>query len=213
MEAGFSSPVDKGASAQGIRLPGERDKDKDVDSCVDNECKIPEADATSAAVPSTEPAGKSLTESCNNSLPVRGDGNIMCSASEIVDVPVAGVSRHIQETSISCLDSTHTPPASGSYSSSLLSEAIASSGEDPVAPLLPSLPDDIAWRSLLQVPRSCIHQMRQVSRRWHASVASSEYFAARKSLGLTEAWLYASISDWQVSIGIRAQRIVLNWLP
>lgn len=51
---------------------------------------------------------------------------------------------------------------------------------------------------IMQVPRSSIQSMRQVSRRWRATVATEEYFSARRRLGLTEPWLYASISDWQV---------------
>ncbi|CAI5465319.1 unnamed protein product [Closterium sp. Yama58-4] len=72
----------------------------------------------------------------------------------------------------------------------------AINGEDQ-PPFLPGLPDDLAWAILLRVPRSNLQVLRAVCRRWHDSLGSSLYFQARKRLGLTEPWLYASISDWQ----------------
>ncbi|CAI5480951.1 unnamed protein product [Closterium sp. Yama58-4] len=72
----------------------------------------------------------------------------------------------------------------------------AINGEDQ-PPFLPGLPDDLAWAILLRVPRSNLQVLKAVCRRWHDSLGSSLYFQARKRLGLTEPWLYASISDWQ----------------
>ncbi|CAI7766134.1 unnamed protein product [Closterium sp. NIES-53] len=72
----------------------------------------------------------------------------------------------------------------------------AINGEDQ-PPFLPGLPDDLAWAILLRVPRSNLQVLKTVCRRWHDSLGSSLYFQARKRLGLTEPWLYASISDWQ----------------
>eukprot|EP00270_Netrium_digitus_P001672 TRINITY_DN1182_c0_g1_i2.p1 TRINITY_DN1182_c0_g1~~TRINITY_DN1182_c0_g1_i2.p1 ORF type:complete len:428 (+),score=83.02 TRINITY_DN1182_c0_g1_i2:98-1381(+) len=66
-------------------------------------------------------------------------------------------------------------------------------------PLIPGLPDDLALDVLLHVPRWQVPQLRCVCRRWRDLVGSEAFYSARVVTGLAEAWLYASVSDWQGS--------------
>ncbi|KAL5982061.1 hypothetical protein ACLOJK_016130 [Asimina triloba] len=56
--------------------------------------------------------------------------------------------------------------------------------------LIPSLPDEISVQILARLPRICYLNMKLVSRRWQAAIASTELFQIRRELGTTEEWLY-----------------------
>uniref|UniRef100_A0A1J3IRW4 F-box/kelch-repeat protein n=1 Tax=Noccaea caerulescens TaxID=107243 RepID=A0A1J3IRW4_NOCCA len=56
--------------------------------------------------------------------------------------------------------------------------------------LIPSLPDELSIQILARLPRICYSSVRLVSRKWKSAVTTSEIYSLRKSLGITEEWLY-----------------------
>ncbi|GLT32944.1 hypothetical protein SLA2020_075710 [Shorea laevis] len=56
--------------------------------------------------------------------------------------------------------------------------------------LIPSLPDELSIQILARIPRVYYFNLRVVSKKWKATIMSSELFKLRKELGLTEEWLY-----------------------
>ncbi|KAF3587372.1 hypothetical protein F2Q69_00027319 [Brassica cretica] len=56
--------------------------------------------------------------------------------------------------------------------------------------LIPNLPDELSIQILARLPRICYSSVRLVSRRWRSAVSTSEVYALRKELGITEEWLY-----------------------
>ncbi|CAA7047886.1 unnamed protein product [Microthlaspi erraticum] len=56
--------------------------------------------------------------------------------------------------------------------------------------LIPSLPDELSIQILARLPRICYSSVRLVSRKWKSAVTTSELYSLRKSLGITEEWLY-----------------------
>ncbi|KAL2317737.1 hypothetical protein Fmac_031613 [Flemingia macrophylla] len=56
--------------------------------------------------------------------------------------------------------------------------------------LIPNLPDELSVQIIARVPRICYYHVRLVSRRWKATIMSSELYKVRKELGTTEEWLY-----------------------
>ncbi|RDX81808.1 F-box/kelch-repeat protein, partial [Mucuna pruriens] len=56
--------------------------------------------------------------------------------------------------------------------------------------LIPSLPDELSLQIISRVPRICYYHLRLVSRKWKATIMSSELYKVRKELGTTEEWLY-----------------------
>ncbi|KAI4307347.1 hypothetical protein L6164_030548 [Bauhinia variegata] len=59
--------------------------------------------------------------------------------------------------------------------------------------LIPSLPDEVSLQIIARIPRICYFNMRLVSRKWKATVMSSELYKVRKELGTTEEWVYLLI--------------------
>lgn len=56
--------------------------------------------------------------------------------------------------------------------------------------LIPSLPDEIAVQILARLPRVSHYNVKLVSRKWRATIMSSDLFKLRKELKTTEEWLY-----------------------
>nr|KYP47496.1 F-box/kelch-repeat protein At1g22040 family [Cajanus cajan] len=56
--------------------------------------------------------------------------------------------------------------------------------------LIPNLPDELSILIIARLPRICYYHVRLVSRRWKATIMSSELYKVRKELGTTEEWLY-----------------------
>ncbi|CAJ1971804.1 unnamed protein product [Sphenostylis stenocarpa] len=56
--------------------------------------------------------------------------------------------------------------------------------------LIPNLPDELSLQIIARLPRICYYRIRLVSRRWKATIMSSELYKVRKELGTTEEWLY-----------------------
>ncbi|TKY56230.1 F-box/kelch-repeat protein [Spatholobus suberectus] len=56
--------------------------------------------------------------------------------------------------------------------------------------LIPNLPDELSLQIIARLPRICYYHVRLVSRRWKATIMSSELYKVRKELGTTEEWLY-----------------------
>ncbi|XVF36779.1 hypothetical protein REPUB_Repub19eG0087900 [Reevesia pubescens] len=56
--------------------------------------------------------------------------------------------------------------------------------------LIHSLPDELSMQILARLPRIHYFNLRLVSRKWKATVMSSQLFKLRKELGMTEEWLY-----------------------
>lgn len=72
--------------------------------------------------------------------------------------------------------------------------------------IIPGLPDDVAYNILLRVSRSEFFRIKAVSKGWCEILSSQQFYDARALQGLSEPWLYASISDWKV-------RHTSNFLP
>lgn len=62
--------------------------------------------------------------------------------------------------------------------------------EDYNCRLIPNLPDELSIQILARLPRISYSSVRLVSRRWRSAVSTSEVYALRKELGITEEWLY-----------------------
>ncbi|KAK7321144.1 hypothetical protein VNO77_31455 [Canavalia gladiata] len=56
--------------------------------------------------------------------------------------------------------------------------------------LIPNLPDELSLQIIARLPRICYYHVRLVSRKWKATIMSSELYKVRKELGTTEEWLY-----------------------
>lgn len=69
-------------------------------------------------------------------------------------------------------------------------QKMSSSTDENSARLIPSLPDEISILILARLPRICYFNVRLVSKKWKATIMSSEIFKLRKELGTTEEWLY-----------------------
>ncbi|XP_072959782.1 F-box/kelch-repeat protein At1g55270-like [Typha angustifolia] len=63
------------------------------------------------------------------------------------------------------------------------------------SPLLPGLPDDLAIACLIRVPRAEHRKLRLVCKRWHRLLAGNYFYNLRKSLGITEEWIYVIKRD------------------
>ena len=59
--------------------------------------------------------------------------------------------------------------------------------------LIPNLPDELSFQIIARLPRICYLNLRLVSRKWKATMMSSELYKVRKELGTTEEWLYLLI--------------------
>lgn len=62
-------------------------------------------------------------------------------------------------------------------------------------PLLPGLPDDLAIACLIRVPRAEYRKLRLVCKRWLRLLAGNYFYSLRKSLGITEDWVYVMKRD------------------
>lgn len=62
--------------------------------------------------------------------------------------------------------------------------------------LIPGLPNDLALQCLARVPRRYHLNLRCVCRKWRDMIASEYYYSLRKSLGLSEGWIYAFSRDY-----------------
>ncbi|KAL2612714.1 hypothetical protein R1flu_024406 [Riccia fluitans] len=58
-----------------------------------------------------------------------------------------------------------------------------------------SLPDDLAIRCLVRVPRRYHSALAAVCREWREMLHSSIFFSLRKEMGLSEGWVYALMRD------------------
>ncbi|KAL3680350.1 hypothetical protein R1sor_023306 [Riccia sorocarpa] len=58
-----------------------------------------------------------------------------------------------------------------------------------------SLPDELALRCLVRVPRRYHSAMAAVCRHWRDAVRSTVFWNLRKEMGLSEGWLYALMRD------------------
>ncbi|KAK1264394.1 F-box/kelch-repeat protein [Acorus gramineus] len=63
------------------------------------------------------------------------------------------------------------------------------------SPLLPGLPDDLAIACLVRVPRLEHRKLRLVCKRWYRLLSGNYYYSLRKSLGLSEEWIYVIKRD------------------
>ncbi|XP_065878563.1 F-box/kelch-repeat protein At1g30090 [Euphorbia lathyris] len=58
-------------------------------------------------------------------------------------------------------------------------------------PLLPGLPDDVAFNCLLRLPVQSLATCRAVCKRWHLLLGNKErFFTRRKELGFKDPWLF-----------------------
>lgn len=62
-------------------------------------------------------------------------------------------------------------------------------------PLLPGLPDDLAVACLIRVPRAEHNKLRLVCKRWYRLLAGNYFYSLRKSLSMTEEWVYVLKRD------------------
>lgn len=59
--------------------------------------------------------------------------------------------------------------------------------------LIPHLPDELSLQIIARLPRICYLNLRLVSRKWKATIMSSELYKVRKELRTMEEWLYLLI--------------------
>lgn len=60
--------------------------------------------------------------------------------------------------------------------------------------LIPGLPEEVAFRCLLHVPRRYHRVMRRVSKLWNKLLGSEDFFNARARANLAEPWIHVLIS-------------------
>ncbi|XP_051150647.1 F-box/kelch-repeat protein At1g55270-like [Andrographis paniculata] len=63
------------------------------------------------------------------------------------------------------------------------------------SPLLPGLPDDLAIACLIRVPRIEHSKLRLICKRWYRLLAGNFFYSQRKSLGISEEWIYVVKQD------------------
>ncbi|QCE00481.1 hypothetical protein DEO72_LG7g1771 [Vigna unguiculata] len=63
--------------------------------------------------------------------------------------------------------------------------------------LIPNLPDELSIQIIARLPRVCYYNIRLVSRKWKATIMSSELYKVRKEIGTTEEWLYLLVRDME----------------
>lgn len=63
------------------------------------------------------------------------------------------------------------------------------------SPLLPGLPDDLAIACLIRVPRVEHCKLRLVCKKWYRLLSGNFFYSLRKTLGISEEWIYIMKRD------------------
>lgn len=82
------------------------------------------------------------------------------------------------------------------------------------SPLLPGLPDDLAIACLIRVPRVEHCMLRLVCKRWYRLLSGNFFYSLRKSLRISEEWVYVIKRDKERKISWHAfDPIYQLWQP
>lgn len=72
-------------------------------------------------------------------------------------------------------------------------QRMSSTLEEESSRLIPHFPDELSLQIIARLPRICYLNLRLVSRKWKATIMSSELYKVRKELSTMEEWLYLLI--------------------